>query len=544
VLAKPVLLDQLSLRDELRDGDFTIKFGGDLTLAEEDLLALGESADWLIEIDCNRNSRRLRIAVTPTRRTRIKYPNAEPFLLDRSLAEDEPNIGFQARILQKEGVWPARYQGVRVYFEGFRVLPYGDRRDDWLDLDRDYRSRGRGELGRLRSRSSWDLPSGTENEGLAIQGNSAFFGAVLLTRSGADELQMVVNREGFLPSAQFDFVADIARLAIDLQVRLRYATTSEIKQARRLTAGRQARAAERAASGESPSAFLLQEVQRQAVEAIQTARKAVTTGHSSVALTQLRQVEEALRSAADLSQEAASEATMFRVAASLGLEHAAFVHEVRSLSLSAQSVAEALDRLADAATDRRIATRLRAVAADARELRERLRRNAVYLADVTGVEGRRRRSRLNLRERVERVLGFFSGSIERRHISIDMAIPRQIETPPLFPAELAAIISNLLSNAIKFSGRNGRLRLVAEEDDLAIRLRVENTGTAVDLRSAERWFEPFRSTTADVDESLGQGMGLGLTITRSLLDEYGGRIYFVPPSSIYATAIEVELPRR
>ena len=122
----------------------------------------------MIEIDCDKRSRRLRIAIAPTRRTLSEYSNADSFVLDRPLDENDPNVGFQARILQMSNAqWPKRYQGVRVYFEGFRVLPYGDRRDDWLELDRDYRSRGHNELGRLRSRSSWNLPTGLEKEGLA-----------------------------------------------------------------------------------------------------------------------------------------------------------------------------------------------------------------------------------------------------------------------------------------------------------------------------------------------------------------------------------------
>ncbi len=545
VISRPLLLEQLSLRDELRSGEFTINFRGELGASDADLLALAQSASWIIEVDCDHTSRRLRIAVAPTRRTRTEYASAENFIVDRVLPSETPIVGFQARILQRQyESWPARYRGIRVYYEGFRVLPYGERRDDWLDLDRDYRSRAAGELGRLKGLTSWNLPPGHEDETLYIQGNSAFFGAVLLTRSGADELQMLVNREGFLPSTQFDFVADTVRRAIDLQVRLRYAATVEVKRARKLTAGRQARATQGAPSGQSPTAFRLRDLQGKAIETIQAARAAVASGRPAVAQEQLGEVEEALRSAVDLSQEAASEATMLRVVASLGLEHAAFVHEVRSLALSAQTLVETLERLAGNTSDRRVASRLRAIAADARELRERLRRNAVYLADVTGVEGRRRRARQNLRERVERVVGFFVKAIERRGVTVELAVPPDIETPPLFPAELAAIISNLLSNAIKFAEPHGRIRVAAQSDEESVRLRVENSGESVDLRTAERWFEPFRSSTTDIDESLGQGMGLGLTITRSLLDEYGGQIRFVAPSPGFATAIEAELPQR
>ncbi|MDX8520914.1 sensor histidine kinase [Mesorhizobium dulcispinae] len=214
-----------------------------------------------------------------------------------------------------------------------------------------------------------------------------------------------------------------------------------------------------------------------------------------------------------------------------------------ALSLSAQTLSDALETIARGVADETVAKRLRAIAADARQLRERLHRNAIYLADVTGIEGRRRRSRQALRERVERVLGFFENAIKRRGAAVDIDIPTNLQTPPLFPAELVAILSNLLSNAIKFMGDKGRIRIASETGNGSFRLRIENTGDKVDPQNSDRWFEPFRSTTTSVDEALGQGMGLGLTITRSLVDEYGGTIHFVSPSAGYATAIEVEFPR-
>ena len=193
-----------------------------------------------------------------------------------------------------------------MYYEGFRVLPYGDVRDDWLELDRDYRSRGHNELGRLKHLKLWDLPSGTDKEGLAIQGNAAFFGAVLLTRAGADDLQMLANREGFLPGPKFDFVSDTVRLAIDLQVRLRYAATSEAKQARRTEGARQQRAARTAASGQSPSAFLLREMHETAHAALSDARSAMAAGRTVEARATLIRLEDTIMSARDLSDEVSS----------------------------------------------------------------------------------------------------------------------------------------------------------------------------------------------------------------------------------------------
>jgi K+-sensing histidine kinase KdpD len=245
-----------------------------------------------------------------------------------------------------------------------------------------------------------------------------------------------------------------------------------------------------------------------------------------------------------LTGEAASEATMYRVLASLGLEHSAFVHEVNSLALAAQAITGAMEKLAAQTLSPNIRRRFKQIAADASALRERLRRNAVYLTDVAGIEGRRRRSRQYLHERFETAKNFFVDALAKRKIQIENRIPSDLRTPPMFPAEMIAVLSNLLSNAIKFSGTRGRICAKAREDEDNIVFRLENTGAAVDLKAAEKWFEPFRSSTVDVDETLGQGMGLGLTITRSLIDEYGGDIRFVKPENSYSTAIEVWLPRK
>jgi signal transduction histidine kinase len=131
---------------------------------------------------------------------------------------------------------------------------------------------------------------------------------------------------------------------------------------------------------------------------------------------------------------------------------------------------------------------------------------------------------------------------DKRNIKIINQLTDDLRSPPMFPAELTAVFSNLLTNAIKAAGRKGRVRASGREVRDRLVLRVENTGKAVRPRDFERWFQPFESSSANVDPVLGQGMGLGLPITRSMLEEYGAAIKFVPPSSGFATAIEIVFP--
>lgn len=543
VIAFEHVLQAPYIRDQGRPGSFNLDFSGDLRVPDADSSARRASAHWLIEIDCSRAKKLLRLSVVPTVLGKKHFERAESFTLERRL-DGTSIIDFQARIFQRSNrSWPRHSRGVRIYHEGFRVLPYGDPSNDWLGLERDYRSRSAQELGRLQQLQDWGLPRGSAGEGMVLQGSNAFFGAVFLTREGAADLQMLVNREGFLPNPKLDFIGEMVRLGLDLHVRLQYAATTEMRQARS-----EKRSGQSAAVGgdpnRPPSALAVKELQQRAVERLSEARSQLATGSIVEAKVQLDSLEDNLRSVSELTDEMASEATMYRVVASLGLEQAAFVHEVNGLALTAQSVIRALEGIAAEATAAQT-RRLRPILLELRELRERLRRNAVYLTDIAGIEGRRRRSRSSIRVAAEKTIGFFKKSAEARHIIIDNQLAEDLVSPPMFPAELVAIFSNLLSNAVKFAGTDGRILIEGGRDQSkAVWINIQNTGIRVDQRSAERWFAPFQSMTEMVDARLGQGMGLGLTITRSLISEYGGTIQFVQPSRGFSTAVKVELPGR
>jgi signal transduction histidine kinase len=538
------IFKNLQIRDAEKDAGFQITFGGEFAPREPEPASALESATWVIEVEYESLTRTLRIAVLPTIVT-LKSPKssgAESFHLKRKLGADAPLISFRARILQKQqSAWPKAFMGVRVYYEGFRVLPYGDPTDDWLDLDHDYRTRGEQELGRLRRYSSWNLPEGEGREGLVIQGNRQFFGAVFLTREGASELKMLVNREGFLPGKELDFIVEMVRLGIDLQIRQNSAARAEFSRARKADQRRQKDAVDRSDVTEAPSSFVVATLQDEALQSLKSARAALSRGDVKSANETISEAERRVLSARGLSGESISEAAMYRVIASMGLEQAAFIHEVNAIAVLCDNVAKGIEAVIGSMADQKLTRRLSVVAAQAREIRDRLRRNAVYLADMTGIEGRRRRSRQPLSERFNRVAEFYSDAALKRGIKLRNEIPDQLKTPPMFPAEVSAIFSNLLGNAVKFAGPNGVVKTSASIDDGELVITMENTGEAVDLKAAEKWFEPFKSTTSEVDETLGQGMGLGLTITRSLLDEYGGSISFVQPSKKFATAVEVRI---
>ncbi len=534
---EPLLFETVPVRDQASsDPGFQIQFLGDLAIPDTVTPDIAHTAGWIAEIEFVRESGQLRVAVSPTSATLRKYPASEGFKFTKRLAKNS-GPSFRARILQREGAWDPAVQGIRIFMEGFRVPPYGDLTDDWLGMDRAYRVRGHRKLTSLDRTDVKDLPSGLDKEELAIQSSPAYMGAVFLHRASTPELEMLVNREGFLPGPGLDFIAEWVRVTTDLIVRLGYASRKEVKLVRENERKTQRIAAQRADVSETPAALRVRESALAVADQLSVVRAAIESKNFQKAADAARAAQPHIQDVQDLSEQFGSEAVMWRVLASLGTELAAFVHEVNALALEVGVIVGDLDEALLEIRSREPRSKVQQARKTALAMADRIRRNATYLVDATSFEGRKRRSRLPLRERFESVLPFFRTRIDRKHIELTNDIQEALRTPPMFPAELAGIFTNLLSNAVKFTNEHGRIKVSAEEADGMLHVTMENSGVPVDIRRSAKLFEAFHSTTERPDAVLGQGMGMGLTITRAFVQEYGGTIEFVQPSTGYSTAI-------
>ncbi len=544
ILSEPTLFPQLRVRDSGPDdsADFHIELLGDLAYSESLRASVAASANWILEVNCDAEAGLVRYQIAPTRKTSEKYPIAESLYFEVLLNDFPLTVSFQARILQmSDDVWDKRHRGIRVFMEGFRVLPYGEPADDWLKLNYDFTNRAGRLLPRL-GRDFDDIFAGDEKEELVIQGNAAYFGGVFLTHEGAPHLRMLVNREGFLPGPAMEFISERLRLGLDMGVRVRRTATMEVKRARREQAARQKAAIGKSDLRDQPSAWAVGQTLRESSTALADARAAISAGDVVSAQRALERVDEPLLKAQESIREVASEAAMLRVLASIGTELAAFTHEINGLLNMAVGLTRHLQRiLEDQNLTRDQRREIRHALEATQDLRQNIERQAVYLVDITSVDARRRRSRQVIADRFDAASRLIGHAAEKRGIEISNGIGTDLRSPPMFPAELTAVFTNLLTNAVKFSNKGGRIVATgrAGSDGGGVHIRVENTGVRVRPEGAEKWFEPFRSTTTEVDASLGQGMGLGLTITRSILDEYGARIAFVEPSDGFDAAIEI-----
>jgi len=83
------------------------------------------------------------------------------------------------------------------------------------------------------------------------------------------------------------------------------------------------------------------------------------------------------------------------------------------------------------------------------------------------------------------------------------------------------VLANLVGNALKFTDPGGRIELRAEREGNFIRLSVSDTGAGIPADQLEAVFERFRQ----VNRGDRRGHGLGLHISKSLIEAHGGRIW-------------------
>ena len=121
---------------------------------------------------------------------------------------------------------------------------------------------------------------------------------------------------------------------------------------------------------------------------------------------------------------------------------------------------------------------------------------------------------------------------------IELILSADEKTHPIWtdPNRIRQVLINLVSNAIHATDRGGSVIVDVRSESGGICLSVRDTGSGIPKENLEKIFEPFFSTKMP-----GQGTGLGLFVTREILEKLGGTI--VVSSKIgHGTTFTVHIP--
>jgi C4-dicarboxylate-specific signal transduction histidine kinase len=129
---------------------------------------------------------------------------------------------------------------------------------------------------------------------------------------------------------------------------------------------------------------------------------------------------------------------------------------------------------------------------------------------------------LDVNELVREVLGLLRGEMERERVTIRTELADGLPHTLANAVQLRQVIVNLVANATDaMSAVADRARVLSLKTQIyepdSLLLTVEDTGTGIDPDVAERIFEPFFTTKS-------YGMGMGLSICRSIVESHGGRL--------------------
>jgi signal transduction histidine kinase len=132
-----------------------------------------------------------------------------------------------------------------------------------------------------------------------------------------------------------------------------------------------------------------------------------------------------------------------------------------------------------------------------------------------------------------------------RPISVErsIALECEIEGRPLVargdPRRLKQVIWNLLTNAMKFTHEGGRVRVRLERRRERGTIVVADDGAGIEASVLPHVFDRFRQGTGSVKKG---GLGLGLSICRSIVEEHGGSISIHSDGPGSGTTVTVEVP--
>ena len=145
---------------------------------------------------------------------------------------------------------------------------------------------------------------------------------------------------------------------------------------------------------------------------------------------------------------------------------------------------------------------------------------------------------LAINELICDVIATLLGELKSRHVSLALELADDLSLVPADRVQLQQVLVNLVTNAIdsmaSVKDRPHTLIVRSERLDEWVLISVQDSGTGIAPEEAERMFEAFYTTKPN-------GIGLGLSISRSIVESHGGRLS-VSPVQPYGSVFRVMLP--
>lgn len=412
--------------------------------------------------------------------------------------------------------------GIKLYRNGFRVLPYGEQGDDWLGLDK----------------------SNNRNIILAQHPNRNFFGFVELEDKNGD-FEETSSREGLIENEYLKELVNFIYRSLTSAVM----KVSELR-------GRKVTASQKGfiKRDENPTEKVDRGIEK-IKEFFDTDDYSSSDNDNKYSSKdkkeRAKQIFEELKQARDeekqKTQSLIDENNMLRILAGLGLVIGEFVHEVQRFLPGFDAD---IKFLKNAVKDYK----------EVYERTELLETNVKSFTSYTSYFDKaisrnvhRELEPIELRDVVRSFETVIENDLKRS--SIEFAPPvfdgYDLFTVPMHPSEWASILFNLYTNskkAVKRAKSQGKILIKCGKEENIVYLEFSDNGDGVTKDNEENIFNAFYTTSTaanhNVDDATAlTGTGLGLKIIKDIIEFYNGEIYVDTPAEGYKTTIRIEIPK-
>ena len=124
---------------------------------------------------------------------------------------------------------------------------------------------------------------------------------------------------------------------------------------------------------------------------------------------------------------------------------------------------------------------------------------------------------------VHRAVDIVSSSQEVQNKTLDLSLSEILPAVEHDPDAIAQCVINLVSNAAKYSDVNGWIGIRCRVLQRAVEITVSDKGIGIAAQDLKNIFEPF-FRSEDKSARLRKGTGIGLTITRYIMEAHGGQV--------------------
>lgn len=420
--------------------------------------------------------------------------------------------GVSVRTAQKIG---EAYGGIRIYRDGFRVLPYGEPHDDWLSL-------------------AYDV--GRRN--ILVPGNNYnFFGHLDLSSTNNPLFEETSSREGLIENEAYEELQTFVRRCVEWAIK-------RIASAR----GRKATASQKdfVPRLRKPSEAT-QELLDELTDASLDAGVGPAIAETMHRLEDVKEEQERFEEEFSAREEERTRyEEMLRILASLGISIAVFGHEVTG---AITQVRVAMNGVEDALKlEKSNSDDIAGLLETARDAVDGLSELGGYVVDLVDQSKAKNKKEVALHAAINRFIDHFKAHLDARGVVFETSIvPPYLRTVPMHRSEIDSVLFNFLTNALKSMERANshvrKIRVTAHSHDGYAVIGFQDTGAGVAEAIQTRIFDAFFTTSHySTDDVAGPGAGLGLKIVSDIAAANGGFARLSDPDAGYACRLEFGVP--